>query len=79
MFDIYYKIGELLVIDDIKDLGAYSFEGHPSPIHHWQWGVLLMLGASIGEMISMLTDTIGNLQKEEYQEDNVEGVEEYGE
>jgi hypothetical protein len=64
MFEIYFNIGKFLVEDDIKDLGRYSFDGHPSPIHHWQWGVLLMLGSVIGEMALMVADIVDQLQKQ---------------
>jgi len=64
MFEIYFNIGKFLVEDDIKDLGMYSFDGHPSPIHHWQWGVLLMLGSVIGEMALMVADIVDQLQKQ---------------
>jgi len=64
MFEIYFNIGKFLVEDDIKDLGRYSFDSHPSPIHHWQWGVLLMLGSVIGEMALMVADIVDQLQKQ---------------
>ena len=64
MFEIYFNIGKFLVEDDIKDLGRYSFDGHPSPIHHWQWGVLLMLGSVISEMALMVADIVDQLQKQ---------------
>jgi hypothetical protein len=64
MFEIYFNIGKFLVEDDIKDLGRYSFDGHPSPIHHWQWGILLMLGSVIGEMALMVADIVDQLQKQ---------------
>ena len=64
MFEIYFNIGKFLVEDDIKDLGMYSFDGHPSPIHHWQWGVLLMLGSVIGEMALMVADMVDQLQEQ---------------
>jgi hypothetical protein len=64
MFEIYFNIGKFLVEDDIKDLGRYSFDGHPSPFHHWQWGVLLMLGSVIGEMALMVADIVDQLQKQ---------------
>ena len=37
--------GVWMILDDIKDFGKFSYPGHPSPIHHWQHGlVLLILG-----------------------------------
>lgn len=54
MLETYSKLGELILLDDINDLGKYSFEGHPSPIHHWQWGLLLITVAELGDaFISM--------------------------
>lgn len=61
MFEIYFNIGKFLVEDDIKDLGLYSFDGHPSPIHHWQWGVLLMVGSVLAEMALMINDILSNV------------------
>mgnify|MGYP001626358360 CR=1 FL=1 len=52
MFEVYSKLGKLILLDDIDDLGLYSFDGHPSPIHHWQWGLLLMAVAEFAEAIN---------------------------
>ncbi len=51
MLETYEHLGKLLLLDDIDDLGKYSFEGHPSPIHHWQWGVLLIAVSEIGDAL----------------------------
>lgn len=51
----FHDLGMLLLIDDIKDIGKFSFEGHPSPIHHWQIGyVLKELSLHAGQAISMI-------------------------
>ena len=35
--------GVALLVDDLKDFGKFSTEDHPSPIHHWQWGLVLLI------------------------------------
>jgi len=36
-------LGVALVIDDVKDLGMFSTPKHPSPLHHWQYGIILFV------------------------------------
>jgi len=55
MFEVYRELGQLILLDDIDDLGLYSFDGHPSPIHHWQWGLLLMIVAELADTIAMVS------------------------
>jgi len=59
MFESYAELGQLILLDDIKDLGKYSFEGHPSPIHHWQWGLLLILASELGDTLYSLYNVFG--------------------
>ena len=40
-------LGEILFVDDEKDFGRFSFEGHPSPLHHWQVGLALRGAAGL--------------------------------
>jgi len=54
MFEVYRELGKLILLDDIDDLGLYSFDGHPSPIHHWQWGLLLMIVAEGLDLMTLL-------------------------
>ena len=35
--------GVAMLVDDAKDLGKFSYPGHPSPLHHWQWGLLALI------------------------------------
>ncbi len=40
------SIGAILLYDDYKDLSDTVRENHPSPLHHWMWGsILLALGS----------------------------------
>lgn len=55
MFEVYRDLGQLILLDDIDDLGKYSFDGHPSPIHHWQWGLLLMMVAELADTLAMVS------------------------
>jgi len=60
MFEVYRELGKLILLDDIDDLGLYSFDGHPSPIHHWQWGLLLMIVAEFADTLAMISSIGGN-------------------
>ncbi len=55
MFEVYRDLGKYILLDDIDDLGKYSFEGHPSPIHHWQWGLLLMAVAEFADTLALVS------------------------
>ena len=70
MFEIYFDIGQILLEDDIKDLGRYWYDGHKSMIHHWQWGILLMLGSVMAEAFLMLNDILNSLNMNEMVGDN---------
>lgn len=41
LIKFFHDLGTLLIIDDIKDVGKFSFDGHPSPFHHWQLGYVM--------------------------------------
>jgi len=36
-------VGLALIMDDIKDFGFFSTPEHPSPFHHWMWGLIIYL------------------------------------
>ena len=36
-------VGLALVADDIRDFGLFSTPEHPSPLHHWQYGLILFI------------------------------------
>ena len=44
--------------DDEKDFPRFSFEGHPSPVHHWQWGLMMMGGAKVVRAMSELLEVV---------------------
>lgn len=61
------KLGEFLIADDKHDIGYYSYRNrnshfyhgrkaphHPSVMHHWQVGGLLMFGAQMMAAAAML-------------------------
>jgi len=49
-----------LLVDDAHDFGKLGEEpDHPSPFHHWLWGVLLMLGGVAGLGFALL-DLLGS-------------------
>lgn len=39
------KTGDIVFKDDEADFPRFSFEGHPSPFHHWQVGIAMQWGA----------------------------------
>jgi len=43
-----------LLLDDAHDFGKLDTPNHPSPLHHWIWGILLMLGGAAGLGASLL-------------------------
>ena len=45
------EMGKELIIDDKHDIGLFSYEGHPSPLHHWMWGIGLYLLADIIDVL----------------------------
>ena len=60
-------VGTYLLIDDLKDFGFFSTKDHPSPLHHWQYGLLLLLGGLLSLPISVL-ELIEGLESAESQE-----------
>ena len=48
------SVGIFLMIDDAKDWAKFSYPEHPSPIHHWQHGLILFLLGCIGLSMSAL-------------------------
>lgn len=51
-----FALGTFLLFDDIADFGEYSYKAyphsvhdhdHPLPLHHWQYGVILIILALI--------------------------------
>ena len=50
-----FGLGSALLLDDAKDLGKFSTPDHPSPIHHWQIGLCLMIASLIGICASGLS------------------------
>lgn len=41
------RLGEIIFTDDEVDFPQFSFEGHPSPLHHWQLGLAVRGDAEI--------------------------------
>ena len=61
------KLGEFLIADDKHDLGYYAYKNrknhyyhgikspnHPSMMHHWQVGGIMMFGAQMMAAAAML-------------------------
>ena len=46
--------GAGLLLDDAHDFAKFDTPDHPNPLHHWLWGVLLMLGGVAGLGVSIL-------------------------
>jgi len=44
------EFGKALILDDKSDIGKFSYEGHPSPFHHWMWGAMLIVIADLSEL-----------------------------
>lgn len=72
-----WNLGENLIHDDKGDLGYFNYRGrrshryhgvsspdHPSALHHWQAGVVLVLGA-IGLTLSNLVNDAREMMDEE--------------
>lgn len=38
-----FAVGTFLFLDDAYDFGLFSTKEHPSPIHHWWIGLILMI------------------------------------
>lgn len=55
------SLGEALVEDDMHDFGKFSYPGHPSPLHHWQYGLIMIVGADIAELAMELSSLMGLL------------------
>lgn len=54
------RVGEIVFIDDEKDFGRFSFEGHPSPFHHWQVGLALRGAAGLMRTVLELEEFFGD-------------------
>lgn len=39
--------GTLMALDDIHDFGKTSYPGHPSPLHHWMYGIIIIALSSV--------------------------------
>ena len=48
------SVGIFLMIDDAKDWAKFSTPEHPSPVHHWQHGLILFLLGCVGLSMSAL-------------------------
>ena len=46
--------GAILLFDDVKDFGDFATPEHPSPIHHWQWGVILIILGAVVLAIALI-------------------------
>jgi hypothetical protein len=64
--EIIYNLGETLLYDDRGDIGFFTYrkrknhyyngkksEDHPSPVHHWQLGALLVLFSEIAGLLAI--------------------------
>ena len=78
----FYTVGEMMLYDDIDDLGYFTYKGrknhyyhgvhspdHNSPFHHWQWSAWLMLA---GHLLSYVD--IAKALQEDDDEDEDETV-----
>lgn len=46
--------GCYLLMDDAKDLFKFDTPNHPSPLHHWQYGLAMLLGGTFGMGVGLL-------------------------
>lgn len=64
--EILYNLGETLLYDDRQDIGFFTYrkrqnhyyngkksEDHPSALHHWQLGALLVLFSEIAGLVAI--------------------------
>ena len=52
------RLGKIVFKDDEKDFPRFSFPGHPSPVHHWQWGLMMQGGAKVVRGLSELLEVV---------------------
>lgn len=54
LVELVHNLGQWMIIDDMWDIGKWSFEGHDSPFHHWQLGwILKELSLYAGQAITI--------------------------
>ncbi len=52
LLGIIDRLGEIIFEDDKNDFPRFAFPGHPSPIHHWQLGLVMRGVAKLGRAMS---------------------------
>lgn len=50
------RLGLFIFKDDEKDFPRFAFEGHPSPVHHWQVGLAMRGGAALTRTVLELVE-----------------------
>ena len=76
--ELIYNLGETLLYDDRQDIGFFTYrkrknhyyngkksEDHPSPVHHWQLGALLVLFSEIAGLVAIAREMQKPPQEEE--------------
>lgn len=58
------KLGEVIFKDDEKDFPRFSFESHPSPLHHWQVGLAMRGGATVLRTLLQLFEVIDAVEED---------------
>lgn len=59
-------IGGVILEDDAGDIGEFSTPEHPSPLHHWQLGLGIIIASTIGLLLSTLYAQSQLMNKERY-------------
>jgi len=75
--EIIYNIGEALLFDDRGDIGFFTYRhrnnhyyngkkspNHPSPLHHWQIGALLVIFSEIAGLAAIAREVENNKQQD---------------
>lgn len=66
-----HDLGLMLLVDDIHDIGYFTYFGrwhhiyrgkrsphHPSPLHHWQLGIVMLLLAKIAGLMTIAKENL---------------------
>ena len=62
------RVGQIIFKDDEKDFGKFSYPEHPSPFHHWQWGLMMETYAKAMRAFLELNDVMDILSDDEGEE-----------
>lgn len=78
IFEMMHDLSLFLIVDDKHDLGHFAYSkrddhyyhfkkspDHPSPIHHWQIGVIGLFVSQVGALVSKALDIKSSLSQQQ--------------